>query len=53
MAKKQRPDMSPPMQLLISMLNTSTDELERAILLMKLRSIVESGMVRGVYVVKK
>lgn len=41
------------MQLLVSMLNTSTDETERMVLLMKLRSIVESDMLHGVYVVKK
>ncbi len=45
--------MTPPMQLLVSMLNTSTDEGERMALLLKLRSVVESGMVRRVYVVKK
>ena len=42
--------MTPPMQLLVNMLATSRDEGERALLLMKLRSIVEADMVRGVFV---
>ncbi len=45
--------LTPPMQLLVSMLNTSTDEGERALLLAKLRAVVESTMVRGVFVVSR
>ena len=54
MAKRRKQgEPSPPMQFLLSMLKTSTDELERELLIAKLRSIIEADLLRGVYVVRK
>lgn len=53
MRRKREPEVTPPMQLLISMLRTCTDETEHRILMAKLHEVLTYGQIRGVWVVKK